>query len=579
MASCVGNDDQERVRRFAISIFAGLIVFAVSYSGVLHGIFSPPTGYHPAYFEQTLDTGAYLSWLADSRDHWLLPNRHVPYITEPALFQPMMLLIGKTAKLLGVSSIAVYYALQILLYMGAVYALMFCAGAFLRTQSERVAAGAVVVCSLPLFLYLYGLERFVPMQRNFDALGVVGYAYQTADGFLRGGLSNGPNLTFGTITMLLAFGFLGRFVESGGRSDFAGLCVCAFANAFVHPFEVYVFMTSAIVSIGVLRYREGRGKSILPLALMLAASAGLGMLPWIVQTARYQWLRDASDANQFSVSPMWALVYFGLPSFATIYLLLLRFRMRERSDLVLQCWFLSSCLLLFVPAIPAGMHLFDGFVYGQAFLLVRRAGQDRQLPRLFQMVRRPALAAAFALVSLSTLALGSMWVQIYHDGNSTAPQFISAIRRTDEADALSWLGSHAKRDSLVLAPSALTPWVAGLALNTFGSHDVLSVQYPEQTRQLDRLYSGMLTDAEVRSFLTRYGFEYAVVPSNSKLGRQLGGDLLQTRGKVEVYSLDLGTMKSYPSAGLNPDKGRNSIRQGIFSFLGRLITLILIDMP
>jgi hypothetical protein len=505
-------------KMIATSVLGGLLFFLLTYGGVLHAIVSPPPGFQPAYSEQTLDMGAYWSWLADSKDDWLLPNRHVPYSTEAALFQPMVLSIAKTAKLLHVPVLGVFYALQILLFIGAFFALLFCAQTYLAGKRDWIAAACIVVCSLPFSMYLFGLKELLPITKEFWMFGVIAYAYQSSDGLFRAGLSNGPNLTFGTMTMLLAFAFLGRYVKLERRSDFVGLCVCAFANALLHPFEVYVFVTTALVSICVFRYHEGRLKSMIPLAASLLVCTAVGMLPYLVQTARSQWMRDVSDSNQYTTSPALVLADYGLPTLAVFYLLLLRWRMQDRIDLVLRCWVLISCLLVCVPAIPCGIHLFDGFVYGQALLLVRRAKQDTKLPIIFQKFRRPALATAYILVGWSVLSLGAMWLQIYGDGVSAAPAFqVNALQSNEEGRLLQWLKSNA-----------------------------------------------------LQAFLERYGFRYAVVPASSKLAAEMPGQRIQRFGPLDLYLFPDSQMKAYPAAGLVPERGRNSMRQAVFSVIATL---------
>lgn len=524
--------------RLRLSVAAGVTLFAIHYSGVLHGIWSPPEGYQPTFLEQTLDSAAYLSWLADSADHWLLPNRHVPYITEPALLQPMVLLIGKTAKFTGMPAIGVYYALQVLLYIAAVYTLLFCAATFLPKANHRVAAGIVVLCSIPMAV---GPET------------TVAFAYQSADGLFRGGLSNGPNLTFGTLTMLAAFAFLGRFVQWNRAQDFGALCCCAFINALVHPFELYVFVTASIAALGVIRFRQGRFRTILGLSAALIASAALGMLPYLIQTARTQWLRDASDANQFTLSPFLPLLYFGLPSLTAIYLLLMRFRAASPTDVVVQCWVLTSYSLLLCPAIPASVHLLDGFVYGQAFLIVRWATQDEMLQRIFGAARRPAFAAASMAVVFSAASLASMWIQIYQDGNSPSPKLLNAIESRELSNTLAWLKLNAPKDSLVLAPSSIAPRVAALGLNAYGSHDVLSLQFSAQSDQIEKFYSNQLTPQEAQAFLRQYGFRFVI--SNG----------------LQIQKLPYAHMNLYPNTGLIPATGRNGVRTIVLNLISSLL--------
>jgi hypothetical protein len=74
----------------------------------------------------------------------------------------------------------------------------------------------------------------------------------------------------------------------------------------------------------------------------------------------------------------------------------MRFQLKTPGDEVLRTWFFTTIALLFVPGVPFKLHMFDGFPYIVAILLVRLlAGHVhirslvRDRPRLI-----PVLAAA-----------------------------------------------------------------------------------------------------------------------------------------------------------------------------------------
>lgn len=519
------------MKRALWCISGGLLLYCLSYSGVLHGALAPPRGYEPAWIERTLDAGAYLSWFADSANHWLLPNRHLPFITEPVLFEAMALTIGKTAHYSGIPALAIYHLLQIALYIAGIYAWLFCARTFLPKPNHRLAAALVSLVSLPIWLYVPG---------PLHMLGVLDYAYQSADGLLRGGFSNGPNLTFGTLSLLLAFGFLGRYVQSQRRADLAGLCVCAFSSALVHPFEFFVFLPAALASLILLRLPWIRPGGL------LVGAAFLGLSPHL-WAMRFQWIRDASVANHASASPFWPIEWYGFPSLALVCLILLRARMREPTDLVLQAWLLCACLLTLVPMIPARFHIFDGFVYGQGFLLVRRVSQDPLLPELFRKRRGQVLAFASCMVVCSLGLLGSVWWQVYVDGNAPVPLYLNALESTDEKAAVAWLKRNARANSLILAPLNMAPLIAGAGFNAFASHDVLSVRYTEQAATLDEIYSAHLSKSELRRFLDRFGFDYAIFSSDVPI--RLDTHFVAV-GNLRVYAIPSGGMRYYPKGGL-----------------------------
>jgi hypothetical protein len=59
------------------------------------GTLDPPPGYQPAHYVRNLDIPVYLAWIELARTHWLLPNGNAPWITEPALFQPMFFILAR----------------------------------------------------------------------------------------------------------------------------------------------------------------------------------------------------------------------------------------------------------------------------------------------------------------------------------------------------------------------------------------------------------------------------------------------------------------------------------------------------
>src|ERR1700734_726105 len=149
---------------------------------------NPPPGYRPAYYLRNLDVPQYLTWLELARTHWLLPNEHAPWLTEPALFQPMFIVAGRT----GLPTIVVYYGLQLLLYWLAAYALILAAETFMQTRRAMLYSALAVLCALPLRMLGWtaakalGLPAVAQLVLSY---GVVEYSYDTADRLARGGLS------------------------------------------------------------------------------------------------------------------------------------------------------------------------------------------------------------------------------------------------------------------------------------------------------------------------------------------------------------------------------------------------------
>jgi len=532
------------MRRLWQSLLLALAVGLVNHAAVIAGMLHPPAGYEPAWVIRNLDIPQYLTWAAAAREHWLLPNFHAPWTTEPALFQPLLQLVGKS----GLPVLTAYYLLQALLYWAAAWALLaaletFCANARQRLWALVAAAGA-----LPLKLIAWAVAQWaglaLPVQLAL-AVGVIEYSYETADGFFRGGLSNSSTLTLGTAVSLTAFTLLARYLRSGQAGHFRLLCLVNFLGALFHPFEVFLISTAAIFPLA-------RAKRWPQIAL-LGLAGGLGILPYLVQTIRSPWLRDTSDLAVWHMpSPAWVLLAFGLPAFGIFWLTAMRPRSPEPEDDVLNSWFFTNALLPMVPGIPVANHLFDGFAYCCGFLLVRKAAADPMFLRHGSRLRPAALAWAASTVAV----LLTLYAQLYRDGTNPDP-FIGrpAIIASDERRLLEWLRTHTAGDALILAPEPLAHWVAPLPRKSLGSHDVFSITFAAQRQDADRFFAGDL------SIIDKYGVGIAVSE------RPLPGlSPIHTEGRWHVYSFPGRTPHSYPGrAQLTGAAHRSLIRHWLFT--------------
>lgn len=529
------------------AVVLGALVGLLNHVAVFAGMAAPPAGYEPAYLIRNLDIPQYLTWAALARGHWLLPNGHAPWITEPALFQPMLQLVGKS----GLSPVAGYYIFQFLMYTLAAWSLLFAADTFCRSGKERLYAAIAMAGALPLKLMGWAVAKWLGASQAMQlalAYGVIEYSYETADGFLRGGLSNSFTLSFGTSVTLLSFAGLTRYLASGDKKWYKMTLFCTLFGALLHPFEVFLVVFGATFPL----WKDKRLPEIVPLAL----AAGFGILPYLVQTVRSPWLRDASDLAQWHMtSPAWVLLIFGIPALGVCWLMAMRFRSEGPEETVLQSWFLSTVFLPLVPAVPVAIHLFDGFTYGVAFLLVRKVSHDP----LFQRYRNHLRPAAYGWAAISAAVLATMYVQLYNDGKSSDPLIgRPAVIAADERRMLDWMKQHLPPDRLVLAPVEMAPWVAALPMKALASHDVFSITFDEQRNAVTRFQSG---DTSV---IGEYGVSYVV--SEQRLA---SGIPLFTSGALHLYEMPGQTMKPYPGRGaLTGASPRNAFRQWVFAALG-----------
>ena len=520
--------------KIVYALLLGTLLGLINHIGVIAGMVDPPPGYQPAYYVRNLDIPQYLTWLELARTHWLLPNEHAPWQTEPALFEPLFTIAARS----GLPTIVAYYGLQLLLYWLAAYALILAAETFMKTRRAMMYSALAVIAALPLRMLGWaaaktlGLSAVVKLVLGY---GLVEYAYDTADGLVRGGLSNSALLTFGTAMTLLAFSNLAKFVTGGQRRHYYWLLGCVFLDALFHPFEIFVITVAAVWPLWkVRRIKE---------AIWLFVAAGIGMMPYLWETVRFSWVRDISQASGWKMgSPAWVLLVYGVPAVMICWLMLIRFRVERPEDEILQSWFLCAALLPMIPGVPSSMHTFDGYVYAVGFLLVRKAQSDPLISKLFREKPKAMRLALAGWASVSVLVLATGYVQIWKDGKSANPDFLTAVAPKDEVAMLAWMKANLPRDRLVLAPEAMAPWVATIPMPSVGSHDLFSVTYQSQRDLAARFYRGQSVRA---SLIDEFGVSYVIAPAGAPIALD-GGQLLHQEASLKLYEVPNQRMKPYP---------------------------------
>lgn len=544
-----------RLKLLAVGL--GTLLCLANHIGVIAGIVDPPPGYEPAYYTRNLDIPQYLTWMELAKTHWLLPNGHAPWRTEPALFEPLFSIAART----GLPTTVAYYGLQLLLYWMAAYALLLAAQTFMKTRRGMLYAALAVLGALPLRLLGWAVAKALGLPAVVNAIlgyGLVEYGYDSADGLVRGGLSNSVLLTFGTAMALFAFTNLAKYVAGGQRRHYYWLLGCVFLDGLFHPFEIFVIAAAAVWPL----WKASR-KADCP---WIFAAAGTGILPYVIGSMRSPWLRDISEISNWKMgSPAWVLLVYGIPAILACWLMLVRFRVERPEDEILQSWFLCAAILPMIPAIPSGMHTFDGYTYTVGFLLVRKAQADKLISRLFAE-RRSAMQLALAGWSLVTaITLGTAYAQLWKDGKSAHPDFLSAVAPKEEVAMLAWMKANLPRDKLVLAPEEMAPWVAAIPMPSVGSHDIFSMTYHAQLKLASQFYQGQPVRKDL---IDGFGVSYVVAPMGSPIALK-GSKLLHQEASLRLYEVPGEQMKPYPGLDhLGGPPAPNGFWQWVFRKLG-----------
>jgi uncharacterized membrane protein len=522
------------IRRCLFAILLGTLLCLANHIGVIAGMVSPPPGYQPAYYLRNLDVPQYLTWMELAKTQWLLPNGHAPWQTEPGLFQPIFTIAARS----GLPTMVAYYGLQLLLYWLAAYALILAAQTFMQTRRAMLYSALAVLGELPLWLLAWAAAKALGLPATVQLVlgyGLVQYGYDTADGLVRGGLSNSALLTFGTAMILFAFVNLAKFITGGRRRHYYWLLLCVFLDGLFHPFEIFVITVAAVWPL----WKADRKKE----CCWLFVAAGAGMLPYVIETLRFSWVRDLSQLSAWKMgSPAWVLLVYGIPAVLICWLMLIRFRVERPEDEILQSWFLCAALLPMIPGLPSAMHTFDGYAYAIGFLLVRKAQADKLISRLFSQHRRAMQLALAGWGVASALALAVVYAQFWKDGKSANPEFLSAVAPTDEVAMLAWMKANLPHGRLVLAPEAMAPWVAVIPMPSLGSHDLFSVTYQAQRDLASHFYAGQPLRSDL---IDGFGISYVVAPVGAPIVLE-GGKLLHQEASLRLYEVPGERMKPYP---------------------------------
>ena len=277
----------------------------------------------------------------------------------------------------------------------------------------------------------------------------------------------------------------------------------------------------------------------------IAAAGVLGMAPYLIASARSEWLRDVAGIVPDAMYPFWIPENFGIAFVLLAYFLLIRFRMEDAGDRILQSWFLATIALALIPKFTLASHLFDGFVYCVGALLVRRLACDRKLLPVIVRHRRGVIWTVAGIAAFSLVSLFVLFQQIWQDGRRADPEWmLSAVRPVSEKPLLSWLRTHVAPTQLVLSPPDVAPWIATVPVTSFASHDLFALTFDDQVKLANAFYHG---DDVAHELLENYGVGIVVAPGDSPaIARLPAAAYRASVGTWRIYEFPDARMKPYP---------------------------------
>jgi hypothetical protein len=173
--------------------------------------------------------------------------------------------------------------------------------------------------------------------------------------------------------------------------------------------------------------------------------------------------------------------------------------------------------------------------------------------------------AGWTAVSLAVLGTGYM--QMWNDGKSANPAFISAVAPKDEVAMLAWMKANLPHDRLVLAPENMAPWVATIPMPSVGSHDLFSVTYQAQRDLAAHFYQGQPLRTEL---IDHFGISYVVAPNGAPIKLD-SGKLLHQEAGLRLFEIPGEHMQPYPGiAHIAGAPAPSPFRQWVLRILGKL---------
>jgi hypothetical protein len=530
-----------------IALLLGSFLFGLSNTAVWSGMLHPPRGYEPLFLVRSHDMAEYTTYMTVASDPtWLTPNLDAPWTLPGGFFDPLMLVPGRIGHLLGLSTALTFQATFFLSSILGVWALLYAMNFFLPTARQRWWAFAAIVSAVPLTLLAIVLKPVLPFPVELYGLGMVEFAYNSADGLFRSGLSNSFTIACGTIAILLALTFTAKRVVTGRLRYRYLSAVTMFISALLHPFEFFIMVPASTLALLWAAKRSGKWREAILDCVWNAGATLIGLIPSLLLAFRYSWISDLSTVFTERMYPTWLLAIYGLPCIFVVYCLLLRYRPASPSDEVLLIWFVSTAVIVCLPYCPYPPHLLNGFAYVTAMLLIRLLFEHPQTIKLYQRRPKLVLGLSSSVVALSLVAMALLHVQLWKDGRSSQPSLLlSAVTTTDERRVAEWLRGKVSREDLVLAPPDLAPWLTLVPMHAFASHVQHSFNYDHQFQEATSFYQGESPEI-ARELLQGYGVHWVVAPITSPAIRYFDGPPAAEIGALRIYEIPGNRLKPYP---------------------------------
>jgi hypothetical protein len=466
---------------------------------------------NPTWTPREIDIVEHLTWVNAARDGWLIPNYHLPAATSPGLFCPLMALLAQVTKL-GMDASAAYASAEVLAGIFGAYCILTCLRLFLTSRRQVVMAVLLMLAAVPLispltvWRALRGIEGGPPVFIMADGLFVTGPV----------------TLVLGTASVYASLILVTRYLLLGRRRYLYLTAVVATISGLCHPFEVFTIMAATSATLIVVRWPSLR--SALAEIIMVIVPGVLSILPYIYFSLTVPWVRELTAQNVYRLPDLFHLLsLLGVPVAFVLLNLAVGPKLRATTDMVLQCWFVATLVVMHIPRLPWVVHAADGLASVAALLAVRQISQIPYLHRWAVRWSRWTMIAVVATAVPAIFVHAGIRYMMFRDGVKLESAYgMSAVSSQAEYDLIQWFRRNGSSRDLVIAPNKETSWMLTTApVHSIASHWLFSGKYEEQARLRYSFYHGDWSDDAARDYLRKYGINYVVVPEGSLVHRVL----------------------------------------------------------
>ncbi len=493
----------------------------------------------------------YFMWLRQAEDgKFLFDSLYTPEQFPAKYILLEWWLLGSLARVTGLSQTAVFHVGRVLSVVAFMFSLYFLIVQCLDTLFRRRFAFALV-CLCAGFGWIPWLAAQVypfayPWQRDIDGITMLGT------------LITKPHFTRAYTLVILLYACVLAGERTGKRRWFVLSGLCAFLHLNMRPYGIpetylFYFLFPALLCLKERRFNRAR--------FINYGIAALVPLPMVLYYV-YMFYRGplGPSWSQVATNPprlLADIIWLGLPFLLCIIFFegFSRLRHMKPSTILLVLWVLLAFVLQQTePYLKGTFETVYGLLVVPPILITggplrriykslsRTAVFSRTVPEHWSPERRKYVAAVLFIgfCSLSNIAfVGTLFTRLT---DRPYPYYLS----TNVCESMRWLDEHADCRDTILATHPMGQYIPRLTgARAFTGHFVLTINFSEKNRLVERFYGTRGDDAFKRQLVQKYDVRFVLLsPFEKRPNGMVPSDhpwlvRVFARGDVSVYEVTL----------------------------------------